>query len=299
VQKPYKMILRIANIRQIILVTLILFWFQHDVLSQEADTSAIKKTGMFIGFSVGPSQSQIVTTGINSVSKLLSSQKYSFSGSVDFGYFLSKYFGLSTGIGYSSYSTLLTLDAYQNAGPAVDSENEAFEMRVTGSGIKEDQKVGFLTVPFSLILHVPLSKSLGFFVQPGINLAIPISKTFQNSGIFTYKGYYSSYNILLEDLPAYGFPTNLSSESSGDMELKSPNFNAIVSAGFDFLIKSKFQVGIAGFYNRSLVNVSGYASPEKFQLTTVAGDLNSLMGGSNKTTAQSMGISIVFRYFLK
>jgi hypothetical protein len=292
------MILTIKYFRQILLTTLLIISYQNGLFSQETASGAGEKPGLFVGLSFGPAQSQIINTATSSVSGLNTGKKFSFFGTAEVGYFFSKNIGLSTGIGFSSYSSLLTLGTYQNNVSSVDSENETYELRVTASGIKEEQKIGFLTIPFNINLRLPFSSSVGFFLQPGISLAIPISKTFHNSGIFTYKGYYSTYNVLLENLPEYGFPTELSSSSDGNLELNPLNFNAIVSAGLDFTIQKKIQVAIGACYDRSLTNVSKYGAPEDFHLTSEVSKLNSLMGGSSKSVTQSIGVKISIRYFL-
>jgi hypothetical protein len=285
--------------RQILLAALIIICYHHEVFSQEADSITYKQKGLYFGFGLGPSQSQIINTGTSSVSGLMSGKKNTFSGSAEIGYFISRYFGVSSGIGYNLYSSKLTLNTYQNFVNTFDSENEAYELRVSASGISEEQKIGYLSIPLCLNLRLPFGKSVGFFLQPGISMAIPLSKTFQSNGTFTYKGYYSAYNVLLENLPDYGFPTDLSIPSDGNLELTPLSFNAVVSAGFDFFIQNKFQIVIAASYERSLSDISEYPSPENFQLSSEVYKINSLMGGSSNTTIQSMGLKIIFRYYLK
>jgi hypothetical protein len=102
---------------------------------------------------------------------------------------------------------------------------------------------------------------------------------------------------VLQNLPAYGFPSDLISESNGVLKLKPVSFSAIVSAGFDFLIQNKFQLGIAACYDKSLSGISEYPSAADFQLSSEVSKINSFMGGSSKVTSQSMGIKIVFRYY--
>jgi hypothetical protein len=292
------MILTLKYFRQILLTTLLIISFQSLLFSQEADSVAWKKPGLFVGLSFGPAQSQIINTATSSTMGLLSGKKNSFFGTVEIGYFFSKNIGLSSGIGFSSYNSLLTLGTYEDHVNSVDSENETYELRVTASGIREEQKIGFLNIPLCINLRLPFSNSIGFFLQPGISLAIPISKSYQGSGTFTYKGYYAAYNVLLENLPEYGFPTELKSSSSGDLDLNPLNFNAIVSGGLDFTIQNKIQVAIGVCYDRSLTSISKYGTPEDFHLTSEVSKLNSLMGGSSKTVAQSVGVKISLRYFL-
>ena len=292
------MILITKYFRQILLIILLIISYQNGLFAQEAASVTGEKPGLFVGLSFGPAQSQIINTATSSVTGLLSGKKSSFFGTAEIGYFFSKYFGLSSGIGFSSYGSLVTLGTYEDKVNATDSENETYELRVTASGIKDEQKVGFLNIPMHLNLRLPFSNTIGFFLQPGVNLAIPLSKSYQSSGIFTYKGFYPAYNVVLENLPAYGFPTDLSSKTNGDLELNPLNFNVAVSAGLDFFIQKKFLIAIGANFDRSLTSISKYSSADDFHLSTEVDKINSLMGGSSKTIAQSIGVKISLRYFL-
>ena len=291
--------IRVIYIRQILIIAILIIGFHCEGYSQGIELAKENPAGLFFGLNLGPSQTQIINKGTQSVSKLLSTKKSTFSGSLEIGYFFSKYFGITSGIGLGSFKTQLTLGTYQNKFNTTDSENEAYERRVTGSGIMEDQNVSFLSIPVNLNIRIPIGKKAGFFIQPGISLSIPLSKGYKSSGTFTYKGYYSVYNVLLEDLPTFDFPTDLKSNTQGDLELKPMDFNFIASAGFDFMITQKIQIALGVCYDRSLSTISGYSSPDQFQLSSNVNKINSLMGGSSKTTVQSMGLQIIFRYFLK
>jgi hypothetical protein len=291
--------LRIIYIRQILLTLFLMICYQHVVFSQETDVVTVKKPGLFFGINLGPSQSDIKNVGTLSVSGLLSNKKITFFGSVEVGYFFSDYFGLSSGIGFNSFSSQLTLATYQNKFNTIDSDKEPYELRVSGSGINELQKVNFLSIPFCINLRLPFNEKSGFFLQTGVKMAVPISKNYKSSGTFTYKGYYSAYNVLLENLPAYGFPTNKSIETDGELELKPFGFNATASAGFDFFIMNNIQIAIAACYDRSLSGISNYSLPDNFQLSSDPEKINSLMGGSSKATVQAIGLKIALRYYLK
>jgi len=289
---------RFISNSQLFFLALLLIGSQYDGYSQEADTTVVKP-GLFVGLSFGPSQSTISNEGMLTVANLVSNSQNSFGGSLEIGYFFSKSIGISSGIGYSSYKSQIELATYQNKFNTTDSENETYERQVSGTDIKEIQKVGFLSIPVCLDIRLPLSKKMGFFLQPGLSFAIPVTKKYTSSGIFTYKGYYPAYNVLLQNLPAYGFPGNVNSVTDGSLEIKSLHINALISAGFDFLIQKNIQLGIAAFYSKSLSNISDYPSPDKFQLSSDANQINSMMGGSSNASVQSIGVNIRLRYFLK
>ena len=290
---------RIIYFRQILLTVFLIICYQNEVYSQETDISTENQPGMFVGISLGPSQSYIMNVGTLSVSELLSFKKNSFFGTAELGYFFSEYIGLSSGISFISYRTQLTLDTYQIKFNTTDSENESYERRVSGSGIKEVQNIGLLCVPFCINLRLPFNETIGFFLQTGVNMGVPIIRDYNSSGTFTYKGYYPAHNVLLENIPAYGFPSNKNIDTDGVLELKPYDFNATASAGFDFFIQKKIQIAVAACFDKLLSKISNYSSPDIFQLSSDPEQINSLMGGSSNVSAQSMGLKIILRYYLK
>jgi hypothetical protein len=289
----------ILQIRILLLPLIIILCFQSEIFSQGTSSSKGEKPGIFAGISMGLSQSDIVNTGISSVSELVTEKKGSFMGFVDIGYFLSEKIGISSGIGLITYTSQQTLGSYQNKLNATDSDAELYERRITGSGITETQKIGTLSVPICIIGRFPVNEKIGLFVQPGLCMSIPISKDFNSNGTFTYKGYYSEYNVVFENLPAFGFPSNLNSSAEGDLELKPMIINFTVNAGVDYYLQKKIQLAFAVSYIKSLSGISDYSSPEKFQLSTDADEINSLMAGSTKATIQSIGIKVSLRYYLR
>ena len=286
--------------KQFFIILFLVVCFVNQGHSQTTDTVKKKKPGFYVGISIGPSQTTIKNTGTSAISNLISTSQSAFSGSVEAGYFFSKYLGLSTGISYILYKSQLTLDAYQNSYTTVDSENDIFEMRVTGQGIKELQTVDLLSIPLCVNLRVPFSKKIGMYFKGGINMAFSMNQKYTSTGTFTYKGFYPAYNDLLENLPAYGFPTDKSVTETGQLKLKTSGISPIISAGFDYVIQKKMQIAVEfSFSNTSLGVKEVTTSLDKFQLSPDAEHVNSFSGGSSKISASSVGVEITFKYFLK
>ena len=284
--------------KQVLLVIFLVVCFHLEIFSQGTTNTKIKKTGFFFGLGAGMAQTHIINEGNISLAGLQSKEMNAEAGSFEIGYYFTRHFGLSTGVDYSSYKTELNLDTYQNKFDAIDSENEPYEHRATGTAIKEVQNISFVSVPIYLNFRLPFSKSFGLFLQVGANVSVPISNSYSSSGIFTYKGYYSAYNVLLEDLPDFGFPSNHSTISSGELKLQQYNINANASAGFDIFILKKIQLVFAATYSKSLSDISAYDSQDKFQLSSNVDQMNSLMGGS-KVSLESMGVKFSLRYYFK
>ncbi len=150
-----------------------------------------------------------------------------------------------------------------------------------------------------LNFQCPIGKAVGIYLQGGISMAIPVGNDYSCSGIFSYKGYYPAYNVVLEDIPYEGFKNNVKNDVSGEIKLKSINSELVTSGGLYYHNRKNFQISAGVFYKSMLSDISDYPPVENFQLSTHEGQLRSFMEGSNKTTANSIGILITFRYYLK
>ena len=253
----------------------------------------------FIGVGGGPAQNKISIDGTSVISAVDLTSKNSYCFSVDAGYFFSKYFGLSTGLGLSPYFTQLSLNSYSNSLDTVDSENESYERRISGTNIKETQEIYFLEIPLMVSFKYPFGKTIGFYAQTGINLAIPISKNYSSSGTYTYTGFYPAYNVLLKDIPYEGFKSNVENDIKGDLKVKTVNPEFVASGGFYFCTEKQFQIAAGFFYKKMFSDISDYSPVGSFQLSTHENQDRSFMEGSTKTTAASMGILISLRYYFK
>jgi hypothetical protein len=290
--------LRIFLSRQFLPGAIILIFYFQSGFSQGTVSSDSKQPGLFFGIGLEPSLSQVKNMGVQNSSDLTSTNKFALSGSLNIGYFFSRYFGISSGVNYSSYNTQLSLESYQNHLDAIDLDQEPYDLHVSGTGIKEIQQIGIIGIPICLNFRIPFKSDMGIFLQTGINIAVPLRNKYTTNGIFTYRGYFSQYNVWLENLSEYGFPTDFTTESSGDLSLK-PIINcAIASAGIDYLIQKRVQFSLALVFNKSLESISEYIPPENFQLSTGKNQLSSIMEGSSNVIIQSFGINIGLRYYI-
>jgi hypothetical protein len=291
--------LKITTIKATLLVMCFILKAAGTSFAQEKEQNKPVFQKLFIGISSGPSFNKEINTVVNTFSDLTIADKNSYSGSVEFGYYFSGSFGISTGFEYSSFGADLSLANYTNKFNTKDTENDTYERRITGSGIKETQDLSFLKVPLLLNLRLFPGKQFGLYFQAGIDYTLPLKKEYSSSGTFTYTGYYPAYNVTFQNLPAYGFPTNAAVSTKGQLELKSKSLEGIAGAGFQFFINNRFQIALGGVFTRSLSTITQYTSPESFQLSSDITGINSIMGGSSKVIAQTMGVRLSLRYYLK
>jgi hypothetical protein len=291
--------LKTAYIKNILISLLFVIIAEGGLFSQVRNKRESTLPKFYIGVSAGPSMNQIVNKGILSIADLKTNKKISYSGSIELGYFFSGNIGISTGIGYNSFDSELSLTSYSNKFNATDSENEPYERRITGSDIKESQNISYLSLPLCINFQVPVGSRFGFYFNTGINLSIPMSKDYSSGGTFSFSGYYTAYNVLLQNLPDYGFPENSPVNTNGNLELKSLNIEALAGAGLQLFISKKSQFAIGAVYGRSLSTISNYPAADQFQIASDIDRINSMMGGSSKAIAESIGLRLTFRYYIR
>ena len=268
------------------------------LVAQQHDSIPTGKAGWYTGFTAGFGQSAIIPEGTSTIAKTVADKGNLILGSVDVGYYFSQYAGLSSGFRFASNSGNASLAAYANHFNTTDSEKEPYERRITGANIKEKQTIAMVEIPLLLHLRVPLGSRMGMFLQSGINLAFPVVRKYESTGTFTYKGYYPSYNVILENLPDYGFPTNAAVSTNSSPELKPLVLSGAIAAGFDFKIQPKMRLSLAVSYDKSLSTISTATNPSSFQLSPDADSINSLLGGSSQTLIQAFGVQCSIHYFL-
>ena len=138
----------ISKLRIVLLIILIIV-SGRSLFAQGGDS--IRGKGLYFGLSLEPSQSLITNNGSAAVAGIVSEKAITFGVSLEFGYNFSRHIGLSTGIGYSSYGSKVKLSTYQNyvgigddvneGYESVDSENEEYDLFVTGKNMEEDQTI--------------------------------------------------------------------------------------------------------------------------------------------------------------
>lgn len=270
-------------------------------MSQATDSRRLnsKQKRLYIGAYLNPLKTSILNSELVNISDLSTNSKLTINGLLDFGYFFTPITGISVGLGYSNYSSQLSLDNYETHFQSTDSENESFEMRINGNSISEEQNISFFNIPICLSLRLQMSEKLGLFLNGGMEFKIPVVNNYTGSGNFTYDGYYPAYPVLLQNLPEYGFPSNLKTDVSGDLKVKSVILSIIASGGVSIAISSNVQLILFATVNKSISNITEYDTDLDFKLTSKASELKSLMEGSTETNVQALGLGIGIHYFFK
>jgi len=292
------MSLRRLYIRSLAIIGIVLTFSVGKGYSQGTDINSGKQPHFYIGFSFSPTQTLIANNGSTSISKITSETENSIAGACEAGYSFTRYFGVSIGIGYSSYITDLSLGAYDNNYDTTDN-TESYKRIISGKDITEIQKISLLNIPISACFQLPINDNFGLYFQSGLNFSIPVTKSYTSSGTFTYTGYYQAYNIYITGVPYEGLEKDYPTADKGQLKLKSIITELNTSAGAQFNIQNKIQISLGILYCKSLSDISGYTLSTKYNISSKPNQMKSLMEGSTKASVSSFGLRIGFRYFLR
>jgi len=282
--------------RNILIVTILLL--SVICSGQGTDMGRELKPGAFFGITAETINSDLVHTSSFQLINDEASVKSSLSGSVDFGYMVSRAFGIKTAIAFNTYKASLQLDTYTDAFNLKDDENETYELRVTGSDITENESVKSLRIPAGIVLNIPISKIITLFAEPEIGISIPLGTKFSSTGLFTYKGYYPEYNVLLENLPNHKFYTNKAIITDGMLELKKLWTDVSVFGGLGIFVSRKIQLKAGVKYLKSLSGLSDNGTDSKFHLSPSSGEVISLSEKSTAIETRYLGFGVSLRYFI-
>ena len=223
--KPIVMKINVISKGKIIILGLIILCRPQLCFSQGTDIRSGLQNRFYFGINICPTQSSVVNSGTSAILNLTSAKKSALSGSVEVGYFFTKNFGLSTGLGYTTYKGSLTLPAYSVKYDTTDSDTpkENYTRYVSGKEIKENQKISFISIPVIANFQLPVNSIFGFYFQSGVNISVPVTKSYSSSGVFSYEGYYPAYNVMITDVSFEGFEKDYNNSSTGELKIKSFN----------------------------------------------------------------------------
>jgi hypothetical protein len=291
-----KMIINGRFIPAIILLLLVII---RDAGAQGIDINAGNRKGLYFGLNISPVKTSIINKGSGTIASIECTPATSIASNLEIGYSLSSYLAISSGIGFIIYNSSFDLGNYTNSYDTIDSESESYKRNISGSGIEETQKITYLTIPLVLNVNIPVSEKFGFYIKPGINILLHMNSAYDNTGTFDYSGYYSKYNVTIRDVQFEGFETDARNIGSGELMIKSLNYELFASAGAEISLQRNLRLTFGVDYRKILSAISDYPAASSYKLSTKPGQMNSLMAGCDDVSASAFGISLGIRYFIK
>ena len=261
-----------------------------EILPPDAQKITTQK-GLYLGLRLQTGPTNILYKDIYNSENLSTTGELGFNTGIEVSYFFNNNIGLGLGFEVSTYKTILNLDNYQNSFITTDTDGDSYERRVTSPAVEEIQELMYFDVPVCIKTRFMVSNKFGFYLNLGTKLSIPVLKNYSGQGEFTYKGFYSSYNIELYDLPLYGFPSDVQVEKSDDLDLSSISFTGFSSLGISISVSNSINLNLGANFVMGLSDISNYNISD-FQLSREAGDYYSLMQSSSKSTTKAYGFEI-------
>ncbi len=270
----------------------------YALYSQGTNYNPEKNKYFYIGGNVIIQKTKVINSGSESITPITINAAESPGGLLEAGCQFSKWFGLSTGIGYSMLLTNLSLDSYSYSYDTLDSEKQTYNRIIDGNTIEETQRISFLNIPLLFNFQVPVKSKFGLYLQSGMNFSIPVKKTYLSNGTFSYTGFYPAYNVLITDIPYEDIKSNVNVDKEGQLKIKKMCPELVTSAGIWFMVRNSLHFSLGCCYNRMLTDISDYPAVSNFRLSTRTDHIRSFMEGSDNISASSLGIKISFRYIL-
>ena len=179
--------------------------------------------------------------------------KTGFGIGLGYTYFISKHWGIVTGIEgqYSQNSFKLnegtTFTSYE-----IDDQGSAFEYRTIAKNYKEDQNFFSLAVPILLQYRTNLSTNTGFYLGFGAKALFPGKlKAKANASEIQTSGYYPDLDLVIDNLPSHGFGKVSSWEDSVSVSL-SPSILLSVESGLSFKLKENLNLYTGIYFDYGL-----------------------------------------------
>ena len=255
------------------------------------DITTAKEEKFAYGFVITPTYTQINSTNITSNNGWESTGQIAISGGLDFTYQFMPGLSIKTGIHYSNYKTnnVISNYDYRSSELTTDNDNDTYYKDVSAN-LKEVNQISSIEIPLQVKYTFLPSSKMKFYVFGGISMSYSMSAKYIVSGNATLRGYYSDYNVLLEDIPDYGFETNTYDNLEGDWLINQLNFFGNLGFGVSFKTGYKSSLNIGPVVNISLNDL-------KYQEAKYKDDFYNSFGDPGKTSVMSFGLSISFMMF--
>lgn len=216
---------------------------------------------------------------------------YALNGA--YSYYLTPQWGIQAGVGLQSYSSQST-QTYMLSNSDVDTDGETYEYRSYFNNWQEKQQALFLDIPLELQYKRTFGKKLGIVAAAGAKISIPIRASYKTSGgELTTAGYYSQWNIELNNMPQHGFSTF--TNFNGNLSLK-PAYFGIADVGGLYKLSEKVNLYIGGYFNYGLNNL---ITPSTKQMYQPDGVYNGVLTSSQTLEVQPISAGIKVGFYLE
>jgi hypothetical protein len=249
-------------------------------------TSEAQEKRNTLYFNVGGGVHNLSYSALDAASKGV----FGFTVNGGYNYYLSPNLGIGLGLGISSFNSKCELNSLVTSA-AVDIEGASYEHRNYFTNWTEKQSVNTLDIPLGIILRKHIGKNIGLLAKVGAEYSIPIKSTYEvTDGTLRSTGYYSQWNVELENLPQYGFPV-LNNKPSGKVFLKN-GLSAFVDLGMTLNLAEGRLLYLGGYLNYGISNIAISQSSLPFDGKGVYSSIVNASNAVEKVTPLALGLKI-------
>jgi hypothetical protein len=165
--------------------------------------------GLYIGLVGGFGTTMVANDGaLNSYDIYQIEYDRNMSFGLEFSYMFTRSFGISTGIGRNTYSSKFIIDSYNEQSTTIltDQDGDTYNRILSVNQFKETDV--YVSTEIPLLLKYRSGKGrTAFYTDLGFIYSL-ISGYYTQEGYASRSGYYSEWQVTLEDIPEYDFYTN-------------------------------------------------------------------------------------------
>lgn len=203
----------------------------------------------------------VPSIGVGSQAMNFKSDHYTVSGlsGINFGgdvyFYIGEDMAIGGGIRLAEYGAKSTLSSYNFSEARTDIDGDSYLLTADFTNVDEEYKLSVLEIPILFKYEKWLSTSLTLSASGGPVILMPgkIKGSFESGSVET-SGYYSEWNLTINDLPEYGFYNRELTGSMDDIAAKT-SFGILFEAGAEYFLTKRIYLTLSAYYQSSLGSV--------------------------------------------
>lgn len=129
---------------------------------------------------------------------------------------------VEAGLGIRSFKMSANLAEYSTTITGKDNDNDDANAIYAFRDLNEELSLTYLDIPVRLSIGLPIKDRVTVYAKLGLTPSIKVSSSFEGAGKYDLKGYYSQWDVTLENITELGYGENLDCyDAEFEPELKS------------------------------------------------------------------------------
>ncbi len=207
----------------------------------------------------------------------------------DLQYHLSEYMIIGTGVRIHTYGATTSFDQFYAEQEMVDTDGDSYILKTTGTNIKEEYKSTAIEIPIFFRYQKWINSDMILYGATGPVISFLSNPKTTMSGTLNTEGYYSSWNLTIDDVEEYGFYSRDVDESKTDTQLKT-SLGWLFEIGTEYYFSKRLNLALGVFFQPGLTNISNGGTDSS--LMTDAFSYNGTLNGAEKVNLSKIGLRV-------